>query len=166
MKTKFFILTFYSLITFYTQAQSIVSDRAGIMYLYPNESREGANFRRGVYVGPHELGDTIASKLNEVEKRFIYFKPGFGAYAVEEKITLKSQVYKSTKKIDSYITKLFLSGKISRDEASTRLQRVLDVVIKLINYDTNQVERDLKKLKSPESAEEYLIRLKFADRAQ
>jgi hypothetical protein len=162
------LLLYLSLIVFassYTQnisAQAVANDASGVMYLFPNEVRSNNSFRRGVFAGQHIFGDTITYKMNEFEKKYVYFKPGNGAYAVEEKIILKPQIYKSIKKLDTFFEKEFSEGRMSVVVASDRFTKVLDVGLKLINFQTVQVEKDIKKLKDPLALEKYLLSLKFS----
>lgn len=160
---KILLLSSLFLISTQIFSQSIANDNTGVLYLYRNESNTANSFKRGAYAGDHVLGDTISIKLNEFEKRYIYFKPGSGAYAIEEKVTLKPQIYKSIKRVDNYFSKQFSGNKMSRKESSDRFSAVLDVAIKLINYDTKQVELDLRKINDPLAIEKYLLKIKFSE---
>lgn len=147
----------------YSFAQNIYSSGAGgsMLYLKPMKSEGPKGLKRGSYVGEHVLGDTVSQLLNTFEKTYVYYKQASGAYPVEEKVVLKTSLYKKVKTFDNYITKKYQEDQIKSGEASSRLQKVLTTAIKLMNYDTKQVEKDVKKIEEPEEVEKYLNNIVF-----
>lgn len=113
-------------------------------------------------MGPHILGDSVTSLLNNFEREYVYFKPTYGAYAVEEKVIAKRIIYKKVHDFDKYIIKSYESDPTLANKAAvtTRLVAVINIGIKLLNFDTNQVEKDIKKLE-PAEFEKYLLGLQF-----
>ena len=126
------------------------------------ENNEGANSKkRGYYVGPHVLGDTITMLLNKFEMDFVYYESGDGAYSVEEKKIIKPVLYKSIKKLVKQYTKDVKKGNVAGDLAYSRLKLIIQRGIRLKNYDTFKVENELNAIKSVEELEEYILKLKF-----
>ena len=131
-----------------------------MIYLKPLSAASPANLKRGSYVGPHVLGDSITHALNNFEREFVYFKSTAGGYAVEEKVVLKRSLYKNIHDFDKYISKAYESNLLSKEEATLRLGNVINTGIKLLNFDTHQLEKDTKKL-DPVDFEKYLKNLQF-----
>lgn len=134
---------------------------SSIFYLKPLGTSGPADAKRGSYVGPHIFGDSLTYLMNEFEKKYVYYKMSSGAYSVEEKVVLKRNIYKKVHEFNSFITKSFAHGLVPVEDGATRLQRVLKVGVKLIDYETRQVEIDVKKIKVPTEFEKYLLSLKF-----
>jgi hypothetical protein len=143
-------------------AQNLYSGGAGsgVIYLKPLSGTSPSNLKRGSYVGPHILGDSVTSLLNNFEREYVYYKPTYGAYAVEEKVIMKHTIYKKVHDFDKYIIKAYLSDPSAKQEVTTRLVAVINRGIKLLNFDTNQVEKEIKKLEPPDF-EKYLLGLQF-----
>jgi hypothetical protein len=143
------------------RAQNIYSNAgSGVIYLKPLSSASPANLKRGSYVGPHIFGDSITHALNNFEREYVYFKSTTGGYAVEEKVVLKRNLYKNIHDYDKYISKAYESNLLSKEEATLRLGNVINTGIKLLNFDTHQLEKDIKKL-DPVDFEKYLKNLRF-----
>ncbi len=160
MRVNFIIILL--VITSNCVAQNLYSGGAasGVIYLKPLSGASPANLKRGSYVGPHILGDTVTNLLNNFEKEYVYFKPTHGAYAVEEKVIMKRTIYKKVHDFDKFIIKTFLDDPSAKQEVTTRLVSVINIGMKLLNFDTNQVEKDIKKLEPPDF-EKYLLGLQF-----
>ncbi len=143
-------------------AQNLYSGDAGsgVMYLKPLSGASPSNLKRGSYVGPHILGDSVTSILNNFENEYVYFKPTYGAYAVEEKVIMKRTIYKKVHDFDKYISKTYLADPSAKQEVTDRLVSVIKIGIKLLDFDTNQVEMEIKKLDPPDF-EKYLLGLQF-----
>lgn len=163
MKKIILITLLASLIYSISNSQNMYSSGAGgaMIYLKPMKSEGPKGLKRGSYVGEHLLGDTVSQLLNTFEKTYVYYKQSSGAYPVEEKVTLKTPLYKKVKTFDNYITKKYQEDEVNAGEATSRLQKVLTTAIKLMNYDTKQVEKDIKKIAEPEEVEKYLNQLVF-----
>lgn len=119
------------------------------------------NVKRGSYVGPHLLGDTLTDKLNDFEKKYVYYKQTYGGYPVEEKVILKKNIYKKIHDFNDFIVKSCSTGSMTPSEAAQRLAKILNIGIKLASFDTRQLEKDVKKLAEPEEFEKYLSRVRF-----
>lgn len=159
IKSSFVIVLFFVNATVY--AQAVASD-AGVIFLYPNETNSTlSNVRRGAFGGSHDLGEEISTKLNEFEKTFVYYKKSQGAYATEEKIVLKPAIYKSIKKMDKYYSKKALESPTAITDITAKYNSLLDIGIKLMKYNTTQVESRLKKIKDPAEIEKYFFSLSF-----
>ena len=142
--------------------QSMTSDSGGALYLYKSETSNPADlFKRGYYVGPHVLGDTITMLLNAFEQKFTYFKKSEGAYATEEKVVLKRDIYRAINQVNNYYEKGVKKGRISTDEAYSKVKAILTTGVKLMDYNTTQVESQLRKIKSIQETENYLLSIKF-----
>jgi hypothetical protein len=142
-------------------AQAIASESGGGIYLYKNESDVDESLKRGYYVGPHILGDTITMLMNRFEKDYTYYQESSGAYKTEEKKINKPNIYFKVKKVEKNLTKEVKKGRMDEDEAYRKLKRTLSLAIKLMNYRTDQVEEDLRKLKKTDEILDYMFDLKF-----
>lgn len=151
-----------TLFYFNSTAQVAFSDN-GVMYLNKNEkpANTGDEYKRGSYVGPHILGDTITGLLNKFEHDYTYYKPSGGAYSTDMLVINKLPIYKSVKKINKHYEKALKKGKVEEQEAYNNLKKLLLIAIKLNTYYTAEVEEHLKKIKDPEELEEYILSLKF-----
>lgn len=162
MKIKLFLLIALSVVISVAKGQNMVSSGgAGVLFLKPMGSSIPTGLKRGSFVGPHLLGDTITYKLNILEKSYVYFKPTSGAYAVEEKVVLKRNIYKKVKEFDDFITKSYVKGLVTREDAQQRLSNIVDIGIKLMNFDTKQLEKDVRKVSTPVDFERLMNELKF-----
>lgn len=150
-----------TLIELYAQA-NMSGNLRGSMYLYPNSQSVPSAVKRGSYVTPHMLGDTITSRLNSFEHDYVYFKPGNGAYAVEEQIILKPSIYKAVKSIIKFHEESVLKNGVMPASAATSIGEIVVIGRKLLNYSTTAVEKQVRKLKSVEDKEAYLKSLTFA----
>ncbi len=133
---------------------------SGVIYLKPLSGASPTNLKRGSFVGPHILGDSVTNLLNNFEREYVYFKPTYGAYAVEEKVIMKRTIYKKVHDFDKYISKTYLTDLTAKQEVTARLVSVIKIGIKLLDFDTNQVEKEIKKLDPPDF-EKYLLGLQF-----
>lgn len=146
-------------ITMYSQVQVNFS---GLMYLNKNESSEGKDAtKRGYYIGPHALGDTITMLLNRFENDYVYYKQEDGAYKVEEKKVIKPRLYSAIKKIEKVYMKDLKKGMVEETYVYSKLKLILQRGIKLKLYDTRKVEEELKQIKSVKKMEAYIMALKF-----
>lgn len=144
-------------------SQAMVSDSgSGVTYLNKNEGSKGLDdYKRGYYVGPHVLGDTITMLLNRFETDYVYYIPGDGAYAVTEKKIIKPIIYKAIKRVNKYYEKSVDKNKVSEAVAYGKMKMILNKGIRLRDYYTEKVEADLKKMKDPVAIEEYLSKIEF-----
>jgi hypothetical protein len=144
-------------------AQNIYSNGggSGVIFLKPLSEASPANMKRGSYVGPHVLGDSVTFLLNNFEKLYVYYKTSSGAYPVEEKVVLKRNIYKKVHDFDSFISKSYQANLVNGQEATGRLKKVLNIGIKLMSYDTNLLEKEVKKIDLPTDFERYLLELQF-----
>ena len=158
---KVFLICFIVAAGFSANSQAIASNSgSGAVYLNKNESGAGGSAKkRGYYVGPHVLGDTITALLNKFENYYVYYEESGGAYSVEEKIIIKPQIYKAVKRVNKYYEKGFDKGTVPRREAYASLKSVLTKSIKLRDYYTENVERDLKKMKDGKEIVEYIDKI-------
>ncbi len=159
---KKILVTCFILMTVLTvSGQAIVNNSgSGGVYLNKNESGSGGSAtKRGYYVGPHVLGDTITALMNKFENYYVYYEESGGAYSVEEKIIIKPQIYKAVKKVNKYYEKSLKKGNISEKEAYASMKKLLTKGIKLRDYYTENVERDLKKMKDVNKITEYVDKI-------
>lgn len=155
----------FLILLFFSQAlvaQNIYHEgNSNIFYLKPMGTSAPADMKRGSYVGPHIFGDSVTYLMNEFERSYVYFKTSSGAYPVEEKVVLKRNIYKKVHEFEDFITKSFTHGLVTPEDGAKRLNRILKVGIKLMSYETRQVEMDVKKIKVPTEFEKYLLNLRF-----
>lgn len=163
MKRFYFLLILTSIISCSVHSQNMYSDSGGggVLYLKPMSPDSPAYAKRGSFVGPHLLGDSVTSLLNTFEKSYVYYKSSSGAYPVEEMVVLKKSIYKKIHEFDNFISKSYTHKLISKEEAAKRLMKVTNIGIKLMSFDTRQLEKEVKRLNVPTDFERYLGELKF-----
>ncbi len=157
------ILLLFILSSGLASAQNIYSSGGGtgVIYLKPLSEASPSNLKRGSFIGPHVLGDSVTLLLNNFEKEYVYFKPSSGAYPVEEKVVLKRNLHKKIHEFEDFISKSYKHNLANGVEAGARVSRVLKIGIKLISYDTREVEKEVKKIDLPTEFEKYLLGLQF-----
>lgn len=158
---KVLIPLLFFLIPTVVNGQAVVSDGAGGIYLNKNESTSSNDKKKGFYVGPHILGDSITLLINAFENKYVYFQETGGAYNTEEKIVNKPNIYKAVNKVRKHYEKSFKKGKVNLNMAYFKLNKVYRLGIRLWDYQTYKVEKEIKQLKTVEEIENYLFALKF-----
>lgn len=158
--TKLLLLICFCVIGDLGIAQSFVSEQGGIIMVQKPDF-SGKNEERGQYIGPHLLGDEVTRLMDQLEEKYVYYTYPSGAYSSKIRHVSKSNIYKAIKKFDKDLTKAVSQGATGSDEAQERLIRILNIGIKMINFDTTQAESDLKSLKKYKAIESYLLSLKF-----
>jgi hypothetical protein len=154
------LIIFACLLTSLTlKAQKIVDPAGAVIYIYSEDDKPDE--RRGSYTAPHILGDEILRLANKIERTYVFYTPSGGAYSVEEKKINKPAIYNAYKKIDKHYTKQVQSGNIHQVYAAEELKEVYEVIFRLLNYETSSLEKDLKKIKDPESLVAYFKEVKF-----
>lgn len=130
-------------------SQATMNESGGIILLYKNdgESPEG-KLERGSYNDSHQLGDSISSLLNEVEKSYIYYSEETGAYSTKEKKIEKNGIYYPLQKVIKHYDKQLKKDKINEAKAYSDLVVILNNGIALKNYQTDQFELLLKNTKN------------------
>lgn len=162
MKNTFLIFCLVFSTAAFSQFSETGARADGIIYLNKEQSAEGSNAKkRGYYVGPHVLGDTITMLLNKFENDYVYYKVTGGAYNVEEKNVVKPTIYQAVRKLNRYYEKALTKGSITEPNAYVRMKSIIYKGLELKNYYTADVERKLKKLKKPEDIEKYLMSIRF-----
>jgi|688.fasta_scaffold610980_1 hypothetical protein len=151
-----FITLFVVATSLTSHAQSIASDN-GVLFLYPNESEAAKNSnRRGSYIGTHPLGEAVSESLNKFEAEYVYYVKSSGAYAIEEKITIKRPIYNAVKKIEKFYLNKVLKAELSKEDGASAFIQILENAIKLTKFQTSKVETDLKKLNDPKDIIVYI----------
>ncbi|MFT7029767.1 MAG: hypothetical protein ACI83W_001010 [Marinoscillum sp.] len=138
-----------------------IANTGGITYLYKNDADPKTPDKPGFYVGPHVLGDTITSLMNALEKSYVYYVETEGAYSTEEKKIYKPSIYMAAKRINKKLEKDIKKDKIEPEAAYPILKHTLLVAIKLKNYNTEIVERELKSIKDLDELVDYFNDIKF-----
>ena len=165
-KYSFFFIIIINAVTTYGQVRfsgdSETYGTGSVTYLNKRTTSLGEDVtKRGYYIGPHALGDTITILLNKFENDFVYYEMGIGAYAVEEKKIIKPAIHKAVWRINKYYEKKVEKGDITEQNAYSRMKSVLKKAIRLKNYHTEDVEAKLKKIRKASEIEEYFDKIKF-----
>ncbi len=126
-----------------------------------DESDRRNTLKRGSYVGPHVLGDSITRLMNEFESEFVFYRNTGGAYPVEEKMVIKRPIYKGVHDFEKYLRELLKNKSVNEADAAVRLTRILKVSIKLVDYNTQELEKILKKTKDPLFFEQCILKIRF-----
>lgn len=146
-------------------SQAVASNSGGAIYLNKNEaSNHDPSLRRGAYVGPHVMGDSLTQLLNKFETEYVYYKKGDGAYATEEKKFVKFPIYRAVHRVNDFYVKAVKKGKVDASQIITvkkDLKMVLFKGVLLKNYYTPDVEKDLKKMKDIDQIVDYFKKIEF-----
>jgi hypothetical protein len=76
-------------------------------------------------------------------------------------VVLKKNIYKKVYEFEKFITENYKRNLITLQEAKARTKSVVSTGIKLMAYDTEQLEKDVKKIDLPTDFEKYLVTLQF-----
>jgi hypothetical protein len=141
--------------------QGVATESGGTIMLFKNDGGSLDDKKRGYYIGPHVLGDTITTLMNEFEKSYVYYQKSGNAYAVEEKMYEKKYIYLPVRKVIRRYNKLLKRDKINEKEAKANLKMILEKAIKMKNYNTSPIEDELKGMKKADEIVAYFQDIKF-----
>ena len=162
MKSIFVFTLLFTAIVCKAQLSELNTRVGAMVVLDPTSISVGDNAKkRGYYVGPHVLGDTITMLMNKFQNDYVYYESTGGAYNVEEKKIIKPSIYRAILKVNKHYEKAVSKGNITEGNAYGRMKSILRKGIELKNYYTEDVEVQLKKLKKAEDIERYLDTIKF-----
>lgn len=162
-KVTILFFLFFGIVTAYAQDIATTTS-SGMVYLYVNEPEvDVSKYKRGSYSGEHILGEEIDKLLHQFEQNYVYYKKGEGAYAVEEKNVLKPSIYKAINRVIKHNTKQYSKGRMEAEEARVNILNALEVGNKLIRFNTEKVEYDLKNAKGADFISNYLNRIRFQE---
>ena len=162
MKTSFSILLLTLSIVGHSQA--IFSDNSGMIFLNKNTSKnESLEGRRGGYFGTHSLGGDIQKKYDQFLKLYVKYEQSGGAYATEEKIIFKKEIYKSVNRLNSYYKKSLKKGTIELPQIVNEYSHILDVVNEIRFFETKELELFLSTAKDESQIIFYFNSIKFKD---
>ena len=145
-------------------AQATVSTDGGMVLLVNlDDGDSSSKFERGKYNGEHVLGDTITSLLNKFEASYVYYVELEGAYSTKEKKIEKSDIYFSTNKLLKDYKKSLKKDRISEDKAREELIIIMNNVIKLKKYHTENLELLLSENNNVDYIKDTFMNLRFVN---
>lgn len=164
MKTYQYTFLLFILMQFSNAySQAVISEQNGTILINRNQSEEeiARNLKRGSYNESHLLGDSVSHELNEFEKAYVYYLPGSGAYATEQKKVIKPIIYEKIHFLDKNYTKMARKSLQSIPELRYKFIKILNIATPLVSFDTKKVDQDLSTIKDVQSIENYFLRIKF-----
>lgn len=101
-------------------------------------------------ISDHPLGVNIAKKLYLFRNTYTVIEQPTPTSPGEKTIVYKPSIYNSLLKLNRYYKKEVKQGVITKEEASERLERYLDIAISIFIENTETFEQKLKKAKGPD----------------
>ncbi|MEQ8241917.1 hypothetical protein [Fulvivirga sp.] len=167
MKKSIMLIAILIGISFNVNAQAMLSNDAGMIFLNKNESPANAlEGKRGGFYGNHPLGEAIQNKYDKFLKLYVKYESSGGAYATEKQIIFKRDIYNSINKLDRYYKKALKKNTIPIESIVEDYEHILDVANQVRFYDTNQLEMLISTAKSEEQIIKYYKSIKFEEESK
>ncbi len=164
MKSLSLILLLTLITGSFLNAQAVMNNAGGMIYINKNESSstelEG---KRGGYFGSHPLGEEIQKKYDQFLKLYVKYETTSGAYATEQKVIFKKEIYNSVNKLDRYYKKAIRKNDIPLDSMINDYSHVLDVANQIRFYNTQNFELLVGTAKSEEQIIKYYKSITFEE---
>jgi hypothetical protein len=99
----------------------------------------------------HEFGDMVSKKFYVFDSKYTYEMPSVPGNPQSKTVVRKPVVYESVYKIEKYLKKSFKKGEISLENATTIMNKVLDVANCVLTVDTSNFEKEIEERKNPQT---------------
>lgn len=164
MKKIILIAAVLVAIIYNTNAQAVLSNDGGMIYINKNESPDQTlEGKRGGFFGSHPLGEDIQKKYDRFLKLYVKYESSGGAYATEKQIIYKRDIYNSVNKLDRYYKKALKKSTMPIETIVDEYEHILDVANQVRFYDTKQLEMLISTAKSEEQIIKYYKSIKFEE---
>jgi len=98
----------------------------------------------------HDLGEMVSKKFYLLDSKYTYETPLIPGNPQSKTVVRKPVIYDSVYKIEKYLIKSVKKDVISVENASTIMNKVLDVANCILTIDTIDFEKEINKLKNPQ----------------
>jgi hypothetical protein len=99
----------------------------------------------------HELGKMVSKKFYLLDSKYTYEMPLVPGNPQSKTMVRKPVVYESVYKIEKYLKKSVKKGEISLENATTIMNKVLDVANCILTVDTSSFEKEIDQRKNPQA---------------
>jgi hypothetical protein len=107
----------------------------------------------------HYLGKDIAEKVYLVKHQYTYFVSATPDSPGDKNLIKKQVIYDAFKKLDKYYKKQYKDNKITFDQAHDKTNILCDKLLIIVNENTRELERRLKKLDKEKDIENLFSRV-------
>ncbi len=102
-------------------------------------------------VDNHDLGEMVAKKFYLLDSKYTYEIPLVPGNPQSKTMVRKPIVYESVYKIEKFLKKSVKKGEMSLENASTIMNKVLDVANCILTVDTSNFEKEIENRKNPQA---------------
>jgi len=102
-------------------------------------------------VESHDLGEMVSKKFYLLDSKYTYEMPLVPGNPQSKTMVRKPVVYESVYKIEKYLKKSVKKGEMSVENASTIMNKVLDVANCILTVDTSNFEKEIENRKNPQA---------------
>ncbi len=103
------------------------------------------------FIESHDLGEMVSKKFYLLDSKYTYEMPLVPGNPQSKTMVRKPIVYESVYKIEKYLKKSVKKGEISLENASTIMNKVLDVANCILTVDTIDFEKEIDQRKDPQA---------------
>ncbi len=112
-------------------------------YTFYYQEEEMAEVMSTSEIKKHDFGDDIAYKFQLLDESYTYVEPSSPTNPVDKIVIEKMSIYNSVKKVDKYLRKSVKKSMMTKDEAISALDNVLNVALNIRYQDTVEFEEIL-----------------------
>lgn len=102
-------------------------------------------------VESHDLGEMVSKKFYLLDSKYTYEMPLVPGNPQSKTMVRKPVIYESVYKIEKHLKKSVKKGEISVENATTIMNKVLDVANCILTVDTHDFEKEISQRKDPQS---------------
>lgn len=98
----------------------------------------------------HDLGEMVSKKFYLLDSKYTYEVALVPGNPQSKTMVRKPVIYDSVYKIEKYLKKSLKKGEISLENATTIMNKVLDVANCILTVDTSNFEKEIDQRKNPQ----------------
>lgn len=102
-------------------------------------------------VESHDLGEMVSKKFYLLDSKYTYEMPLVPGNPQSKTMVRKPVIYETVYKIEKYLKKSLKKGEISIENATTIMNKVLDVANCILTADTTDFEKEIDQRKNPQA---------------
>lgn len=99
----------------------------------------------------HDLGEMVSKKFYLLDSKYTYEVALVPGNPQSKTMVRKPVVYESVYKIEKYLKKSLKKGELSLENATTIMNKVLDVANCILTVDTSNFEKEIDQRKDPQA---------------
>ncbi|MEM8894839.1 MAG: hypothetical protein AAGC88_09695 [Bacteroidota bacterium] len=116
------------------------------------------------YLKEHPFGKEVAIRVEAVKQKYTYVVEGSATAPQDRRIVEKPVLYYAVQKLDNFYKKQVKKGGMNSGKATEKLVFALDVAMLIRYQQTEQLEKDIKKLKGGEEIARFFddrVKIRF-----